>query len=92
MFDLNKDDMLSKIHPYKLDRPDGWCNIAVHEIVESEKAKIEFMAVPNLVVQQADKEYFGVGHTVEDALAKCLSKIKSVSIRTLFPELGEASK
>jgi hypothetical protein len=44
MFDLNKDDMLSKIHPYKLDRPDGWCNIAVHEIVESEKAKIEFKA------------------------------------------------
>ena len=90
MFDLNETDMLSKIHQYKLDRTDGWCNISIHEIVASEKAKVEYIAVPNLVVQQASKEYFGIGESVEDALATCLAKIKSISIQTLFPDLEEA--
>ena len=89
MFDINPDDMLSKIHPYKIDRPDGWCNIAVHEVIASEKAKIQFIAVPNLHAQQADKEYFGTGDTVESALADCLGKIKSVGITTIFPDLEQ---
>ena len=89
MFDLNEKDMLSKIHQYKLDRPDGWCNIAVHEIVASENAQVEFIAVPNLIVQQAGKEYFGVGNSIEDSLNDCLGKIKSVEIKTLFPELEQ---
>ncbi len=92
MFDLNEKDMLSKIYQYKLDRPDGWCNISVHEIVASENAQVEFIAVPNLVVQQADKEYFGVGDSIENALKDCLGKIKSVEIKTLFPELEQAYK
>lgn len=92
MFDLNKDDMLSKIYEYKLDRPDGWCNISVHEIIASENAKVEFIAVPHLGVLQAEREHFGVGDTLEDALGACLSKIKSVSIEALFPKLDEAYK
>ena len=92
MYDLNEGDMLSRIHQYKLDRPDGWCNISVHEIIASENAKVEFIAVPNLVVQQTDKEYFGVGDSVEAALNDCLAKIKSVEIKTLFPDLQEAYK
>ena len=92
MYDLNEGDMLSRIHQYKLDRPDGWCNISVHEIIASENAKVEFIAVPNLVVQQTDKEYFGVGDSVEGALNDCLAKIKSVEIKTLFPDLQEAYK
>lgn len=87
MFDLNEKDMLSKIHQYKLDRPDGWCNISVHEIIASENAKVEYIAVPNLVIQQSDKEFFGIGKSVEDAVSACLAKIKSVSIQDLFPSL-----
>ena len=90
MFDLNQEDMLSKVHQYKLDRPDGWCYIAVHEVIASDAAKVHFIAVPNLVVQQTKQEYFGTGGTVEDALADCLKKIKSVDIRTLFPNIDEA--
>ena len=92
MFDLNPEDMLSKIHQYKLDRPDGWCYISVHEVIASEKAKISFIAAPNIAVQQAEKEYFGTGESIEDALADCLNKIKSVEIKTLFPKLEEAYK
>ncbi len=92
MFDLNPEDMLSKIHQYKLDRQDGWCYISIHEVVASEKATIDFIAVPNIAVQQAEKEYFGTGESVEDALADCLNKIKSVEIKTLFPKLEEAYK
>jgi hypothetical protein len=87
MFDLNEKDMLSKIYQYKLDRPDGWCSISVHEIIASENAKVEYIAVPNLFIQQSDKEYFGVGESVEDALNACLTKIKSVPMKDLFPNL-----
>ena len=90
MFDLNQEDMLSKVHQYKLDRPDGWCYIAVHEIIASDSAKVHFIAVPNLIVQQTEQAYFGTGGTVDDALADCLKKIKSVDIRTLFPHIDEA--
>ena len=92
MYDLNADDMLSKIHQYKLNRPDGWCYIAVHEVIASEKAKIGFIAVPNLVVQEAEQQYFGIGDSAESALSDCLIKIKSVSIATLFPNLEESYK
>ena len=92
MFDLNPEDMLSKIHQYKLDRPDGWCYISVHEVVASEKAKIKFIAVPNTGVQQAENLYFGTGESIEDALVGCLNKIKSIEIKTLFPKLEEAYK
>ena len=91
-YDINPDDMLSKIHQYKLTRTDGWCYIVVHEVVASEKAKIHFIAVPNLVVQDADKQYFGTGDSVDSALSDCLQKIKSVSITTLFPNLDEPYK
>ena len=90
MFDLNPDDMLSKIHQYKLDRPDGWCYISVHEVIASENAKINFIAVPNLAVQQAERQYFGTGDSFESALADCLEKIKSITIKDLFPNLEEA--
>lgn len=92
MFDLNPEDMLSKIHQFKLDRPDGWCYISVHEVIASERAKIRFIAVPNMAVQQAENQYFGTGESVEDAVTDCLKKIKAVGIKTLFPNLEEAYK
>jgi hypothetical protein len=90
MYDLNSDDMLSKIHLFKLDRPDGWCYISVHEVIASEKAKLHYIAVPNMAVQQTDQEYFGIGEDVEGALSECLKKIKTVPITTLFPSLQRA--
>lgn len=90
MFDLNPDDMLSKIHQYKLDRPDGWCYISVHEVLASEKAKISFIAVPNMAVQQAEAQYYGTGDSSETALADCIGKVKSIPIKALFPKLDEA--
>jgi hypothetical protein len=92
MFDLNTDDMLSKIHQYKLTRPNGWCYIIVHEVIASEKAKIRFIAVPNLILQDAEQQYFGTGDSVDSALSDCLSKIKSVSITSLFPGLEDSRK
>jgi len=92
MFDINTDDMLSKIHQYKLTRPDGWCYISVHEVIASEKAKIAFIAVPNMVVQEAERQYFGTGDSAESALSDCLKKVKSVSITTLFPNIEESYK
>jgi hypothetical protein len=92
MFDINADDMLSKIHQYKLTRPDGWCYVVVHEVIASEKAKIGFIAVPNMVIQDAEQQYFGVGDSAENALSDCLKKIKSVSITTLFPNIEEPHK
>ena len=90
MYDLNESDMLSKLHQYKIDRPDGWCFISVHEVIASQNANVQFIAVPNIVVQQADKEYFGVGGNVDEALSDCLTKIKSVGIQSLFPNLEQA--
>ena len=90
MFDVNETDMLSRIHQYKLDRQDGWCYISVHEVIVSNKAKVDYIAVPNLAVHQADKLYFGVGGSVEEALGACLKKIKSVKIQELFPYLEHA--
>ncbi len=90
MYDLNPDDMLSRIHQFKLDRPDGWCYISVHEVIASEKAKIRFIAVPNIAVQQSENQYFGTGESAEEALADCLNKIKEVAIQTLFPDMETA--
>jgi hypothetical protein len=89
MFDINQPDMLSKLHQYKIDRPDGWCYISVHEVIASENAQTRFIAVPHLAVRQAEKDYFGLGEGVEDALADCLRKIKSVDIQTLFQDLEQ---
>ncbi len=89
MFDIKQDEMLSKTHNYRLTRPTGWFDIAVHEIVSSQKAKVDFIAVPQFGVQQADKAFFGVGETIEDALADCLTKIKSADMGTLFPNPEE---
>ena len=90
MFDIKPDEMFSKIHQYKLDRPEGWFYISVHEVVASVNAKIQFIAVPNLAVQQADNQYFGTGDSIDNALADCLGKIKQLSINNLFPHLEEA--
>ncbi|MBW2108072.1 MAG: hypothetical protein JRI36_05320 [Deltaproteobacteria bacterium] len=90
MFDLNESDMLSRLHQYKLDRTDGWCYISVHEIMAGENAKVQFIAVPNLAIHQAEKEHFGIGESAQEALADCLKKIKNVGIRTLFPHLEQA--
>jgi len=89
MFDINQDEMLSKTHNYRLTRPAGWFDIAVHEIVSSENAKVDFIAVPQFGVRQANKEVFGVGETVEGALADCLTKIKSLDMETLFTDPNE---
>ena len=90
MYDLNPDEMLSRIHQYKLDRPNGWCYVSVHEVIASEKAKIKYIAVPNIALQQAEKQYFGTGESIEEALANCMAIIKTVDINTLFPNLNEA--
>jgi hypothetical protein len=65
------------------------------------------VAVPNLLFEEADKKYFGVGDTKGAAIKDCLGKIKDVPIDTLVssgssddpqedarisPELEEESK
>jgi hypothetical protein len=46
------------------------------------------MAVPNLLIQEADKKYFGVGESKILALKDCLKKIKDVSISDIVPTEG----
>jgi hypothetical protein len=46
------------------------------------------MAVPNLLIQEADKKYFGVGDSKILALKDCLKKIKDVPIGDIVPTEG----
>jgi hypothetical protein len=45
----------------------------------------KFVAVPNLLLQESDTEYFGFGDTKADAIKDCLKKVKDVPIETIVP-------
>ena len=78
MYDIKGQDVLARVHKYELLRSDGHIRIDVLEVIAG-KSSQRFIAVPNLVLETADKMYHGFGDSVEAALQDCLNKIKDVS-------------
>ena len=81
---INEEEIFARIHKYKIFRNEGNLFIDVYEVILG-KPTHKFMAVPNLLVQEADKKYFGVGDSKIAALKDCLGKIKDVPIRDIVP-------
>jgi hypothetical protein len=81
---INEDEIFTRIHKYKIFRSEGNLFIDVYEVILGKPA-YKFMAVPNLLIQEADKKYFGVGDSKILALKDCLKKIKDVSISDIVP-------
>ncbi len=84
---INEEEIFTRIHKYKIFRSEGNLFIDVYEVILGKPA-YKFMAVPNLLVQEADKKYFGVGDSKILALKDCLKKIKDVSIGDIVPIEG----
>jgi hypothetical protein len=81
---INEEEIFARIHKYKMFRNEGNLFIDVYEVILGKPAH-KFMAVPNLLIQEADKKYFGVGDSKIEALKDCLGKIKDVPIRDIIP-------
>jgi hypothetical protein len=81
---INDDEIFAGIHKYKLFRKEGNLFIDVYESLIGKPAH-KFVAVPNLMLQESDKEYFGFGDTKADAIRDCLKKVKDVPIETIVP-------
>ncbi len=103
---INEGEILARIHKFKIFRSEGKLFIDLYEALLGEPAH-KFVAVPNLLFEEADKKYFGVGDTKGAAIKDCLGKIKDVPIDTIVssgspdeaqedarisPELEEESK
>jgi AAA15 family ATPase/GTPase len=84
---INEEEIFTRIHKYKIFRSEGNLFIDVYEVILGKPA-YKFMAVPNLLIQEADKKYFGVGDSKILALKDCLKKIKDVSISDIVPTEG----
>jgi hypothetical protein len=84
---INEEEIFTRIHKYKIFRNEGNLFIDVYEVLLGKPA-YKFMAVPNLLIQEADKKYFGVGDSKILALKDCLKKIKDVSISDIVPTDG----
>ncbi|MCJ7593848.1 MAG: hypothetical protein MUO52_03630 [Desulfobacterales bacterium] len=81
---INEDEILARVHKYKLFRREGNLFIDVYEGILG-RPEHKFVAVPNLIFQEADKKYFGFGDSQKEALKDCLQKIKDVPISLLLP-------
>lgn len=82
---LDQDDILSCVHQYELLRGNDRCFIHVYEVLSSTK-KSKFIACPSLIIKECSDAFIGNGDTKEEALKECLSKIKGVSIESIFPD------
>jgi hypothetical protein len=81
---INEDEIFAGIHKFKLFRKEGNLFIDVYESLIGEPAH-KFVAVPNLLIQESDREYFGFGDTKADAIKDCLRKVKDVPIEIVVP-------
>jgi len=79
---INDGEIFARIHKFKMFRKEGNLFIDVYEGLLGKPAH-KFIAVPNLLVQEADKKYFGLGDSKAEALKDCLKKIKDVPIHVI---------
>jgi hypothetical protein len=84
MYELNDRDLLTRVTTYELNREDGSFRIDLHEVVAGD-FKMKFFAVPNLIVVQGEREFFGIGETAEEAIADCLARVKDVGVEKIVP-------
>jgi hypothetical protein len=81
---LGDDEILARVHRFKLFRNEGNLYIDVYEAVLG-KPPHKFIAVPNLLLKESEEKFFGVGDTKKDALTDCLKKIRAVPIEEIVP-------
>jgi len=81
---LGSEEILARIHKFKLFRSEGNLYIDLYESLTGSSGN-RFVAVPNLVLREADEKYFGVGDSKKTALTDCLNKIKDVPIEAIVP-------
>ena len=81
---INDDEIFAVIHKFKMFRKEGNLFIDLYESLIGKPAH-KFVAVPNLLIQESDREYFGFGDTKADAIRDCLRKVKDVPIDTIIP-------
>ena len=79
---INDEEIFARVHKFKLFRKEGNIFIDLYEAMLGRPAH-KFIAVPNLDLQEAEKEYFGVGDSKSEALKDCLKKIKNIPISTI---------
>lgn len=79
---INDGEILARVHKFKLFRKEGNLCIDLYEALVGKSAS-KFIAVPNLIIQEADKNYFGFGDSKKEALKDCLKKIKDIPIHTI---------
>ena len=81
---IGEDEILARVHKYKIFRKEGNLFIDVYEGIVGRPAH-KFVAVPNMIFQEADKQYFGLGDSLKEALKDCLQKIRGVPIGLIIP-------
>ena len=79
---INEGEIFARIHKFKIFRREGNLFIDLYEALLGEPAH-KFVAVPNLLFEEADKKYFGVGDSKGEAIKDCLGKIKDIPIDTI---------
>ena len=88
---LNEGEILARVHKFKLFREEGNLFIDLYEALMGNPAS-KFIAVPNLIIREADKQYFGFGESKSEALKDCLKKIKDVPIHGIVPLDNDVEK
>ena len=81
---LGNDEILARVHRFKMFRNEGNLYIDVYEAMLG-KPTHKFIAVPNLLLKESEERFFGVGDTKKDALTDCLKKIRAVPIEEIVP-------
>ena len=79
---INDEEIFARVHKFKLFRKEGNIFIDLYEAMLGKPAH-KYIAVPNLDLQEADKEYFGVGDSKSEALKDCLKKMKDTPISAI---------
>lgn len=83
---LNRDDVLSRIHQFELERDEDKIFINIREPIGG-SGKGAFIAVPSLITQECrNTQYVGLGNSVEEALQDCLNRIKGIPFRQIMSE------
>jgi hypothetical protein len=86
MYNVNPDDILTRVVRYELLRDNDRVFIDVHAIMHG-KTDARCVAIPtNVLSTWAERKYWGTGDTEAEALDACLARVRGLSLETLFPD------